>query len=75
MQNFSKNTVIINFHDPLDSDSIHLDSSSEVNPVFYVPLEDSDLDDLTDNRIPYENFFPEADALTEFIYDAYAKEF
>lgn len=65
-----ENTVAISFYDPLDSNGIPLDFSSEVNPIFSIPLEDSDLDDLTNNEILYENFFPEADALAEFIYAA-----
>ncbi len=68
-----ENTVVISFYDPLDSNGIPLNFSSEVNPIFSIPLEDSDLDDLTNSEIPYENFFPETDALAEFIYAAYAK--
>lgn len=66
-----ENTVIINFYDPLDSDNSFLVSSIKINSIFSIPLEDIDLDDLIDSETPYENFFPEADALAEFIYDAY----
>ncbi len=66
-----ENTVIISFHDPLDSDSILLGSSLSTHSIFSISLEDIDFDDLTDSGIPYADFFPEADALAEFIYAAY----
>ena len=72
---FPKNTAVISFCDPalkhIDKDYTHVDYSNVCNDVFYCELDDLDLDYLPEKGYTYESFFPNANDLAEFIYEAY----
>lgn len=75
---FPENTAVISFYDPaikrIDKDYTHVDYSSVCEHVFYSELDDLDLEVLKDRDIPYDMYFPEADEIAEFVYEAYHSE-
>ena len=74
---FPEKTAVISFYDPalkhLDKSYTHIDYSGVCESVFYSELDDLDLYYLADKGLTYETFFPEADAMARFIYDAFDK--
>ena len=72
---FPENTAVISFYDPaikrIDKDYTHVDYSSVCDHVFYSELDDLDLEVLKDRGIHYDMYFPEADEIAEFVYEAY----
>lgn len=71
---FPKNTAVISFFDPPDAfgdeSRIPVDYSGKTNLVFHVAVHDIDLSVLPEFHLTYETYFPEADELAGFIYDA-----
>ncbi|MGN0538129.1 MAG: hypothetical protein ACI4M3_09155 [Acutalibacteraceae bacterium] len=74
---FPRNTAVISFYDPeikrMDRNYTHVDYSHVCKYVFYSEIYDLDLDVLKDKGYTYESYFPEADKMARFIYDAYNK--
>lgn len=72
---FPANTAVISFYDPvikrIDKDYTHVDYSGVCNHVFYSELDDLDLEILKDRGYTYDAYFPEADEIAEFVYEAY----
>lgn len=68
---FQKKAAVISFYDP---PSAHgeppLDYSAETNRVFAIAIYDIDLSVLPEFHLTYDTYFPEADKLAEFIYQA-----
>ncbi len=71
---FLENTVAISFYDPEPhyngTTYFPVDYSKIVDKVFYIPLRDIDIEILPDYNLTYETYFPEAEELAKFIYDA-----
>lgn len=65
-----QNTAVINFYDP---DDAPLDYSGMCDRVFSVAIHDRDPSALADVGLTVETYFPEADAVAEFIYKAKAE--
>ena len=71
-----KNTAIISFHDSLGrgrrclEDYQPIDFTSKCDCVMQIALHDLDPEALSDLGLSVETYFPEADALAEFIYKA-----
>lgn len=71
-----ENTAIISFHDPVDRGHRHLedyepiDFTSKCDRVMQIALHDLDPEALSDFGLSVDTYFPEADALAEFIYKA-----
>lgn len=65
------NTAVISFCDPelkhIDKDYSRVDYTSVCDDVFYCEVDDLDLDYLPEKGYTYENFFPEAPELADFI--------
>ncbi len=72
---FPENTAVISFYDPkikrIDRAYSHVDYSDVCENVFYSELDDLDLDCLKEKGYTYDTYFPEADEIAEFIYNAY----
>lgn len=73
--NIPDNIAVISFYDPPAGapgreDTVPVDYSGKINRVFQVAIEDIYYDELDDICMSYEEFFPEADALAEFILQA-----
>lgn len=72
---FPAHTAVISFCDPelkhIDKDDSRVDYSSVCNDVFYCEVDDLDHDYLAKKGYTYDNFFPEAAELAEFIHKAY----
>lgn len=73
--NFPENTAVISFYDPkikrIDKDYSHVDYSGVCENVFYSELDDLDLDCLKGKGYTYNTYFPEADEIAKFVYNAY----
>ena len=74
---FPENTAVISFCDPeikhIDRDYKPVDYNGVCNKVFYSETDDLDLDVLERKGYTYDTYFPEADEIAEFVYDAYNK--
>lgn len=72
---FPDNTAVISFYDPaikrIDKDYTHVDYSDVCDHVFYSELDDLDLEVLKERGYTYDTYFPEADEIAQFIYEAY----
>lgn len=76
-EGFPEKTAVISFYDPETSlfiaeDYSPVDYKEKTDRLFQVPLHDIDLSVLPEYGLTYETYFPEADALAEFIYSAKA---
>ena len=74
---FPEKTAVISFFDPKTSRHIPedyrpVDYQGKTDRLVSVPLHDIDLSVLPEYGLTYETYFPEADALAEFIYSAKA---
>ncbi len=71
-----ENTAIISFHDPVGRGRRHLedyepiDFTGKCDRVMQIAIHDLDPEALSDFGLSVETYFPEADALAEFIYKA-----
>ena len=71
-----ENTAIISFHDPIGRGRRYLenyepiDFTDKCDRVMQIALHDLDPEALSDFGLSAETYFPEADALAEFIYKA-----
>ena len=72
---FPKNTAVISFCDTaikrIDADYTHVDYRGVCDCVFYSELDDLDLDSIKDKGYTYDLYFPEADEIAEFVYNAF----
>ena len=74
--NTLQNKVIISFHDPVGrgrrcpQDYEPIDFTGKCDRVMQIALHDLDPEALADFGLTVETYFPEADALAEFIYKA-----
>lgn len=68
------NTAIISFYDPKTTrtpkDYTPVDYTGIQNPVMQIPLHDIDLEVLEEYGLTYDTYFPEAEALAQFIRNA-----
>ncbi len=64
---FPDETVVISFCSPPSDYSERVEYRDVCNNVFYLELEDLDIDELEEKGYTYETFFPQADKLAEFI--------
>lgn len=71
---FPKNVAVISFHNPQDSaySSPPVDYSGKTERIFSIAIHDIDLSVLPEFHLTYDTYFPEADSLAEFIYEAKA---
>ena len=73
-KDFPKNAAVISFYDPpgkfRDAEYRPIDYTAKTNFVFQVALHDIDLAVLPKYHLTYETYFPEADDLAEFIFNA-----
>ena len=74
-EGFPEKTAVISFYDPETSrfiaeDYRPVDYKEKTDRLFQVSLHDIDLSVLPEYGLTYETYFPEADALAEFIYSA-----
>lgn len=71
---FPKNSAVISFLDPSDNyhnkNSAPVDYKNKAERIFYVAVHDIDLSVLPKFNLSYDSYFPEADQLAEFIFDA-----
>ena len=71
-----ENAAIISFHDPIGrgrrrlEDYSPIDFSGKCDHVMQIAIHDLDPEALSDFGLTIETYFPEADALAEFIYKA-----
>lgn len=74
---FPENTAVISFYDPiiqkLDNNYSPVDYTNKTDTVFQVALEDIEFAAI-DEAMDYDDYFPEADNLAEFILNAYRKD-
>lgn len=72
---FPRNAAVISFYTPADQKNGDwykpVDYSDKTSRVFPVAIHDIDLEVLPKYGLTYDTYFPEADHLAEFIYDAY----
>lgn len=72
---FPDNTAVISYYDPaikrIDKDYTHVDYDGVCENVFYSELDDLDLEVIKRKGLTYNTYFPEADDMAEFIYNAY----
>ena len=72
---FPENTAVISYYDPkikrIDKDYTHVDYDDVCENVFYSELDDLDLEVIKRKGLTYNTYFPEADEMAEFIYNAY----
>ena len=73
-QGIPENTAVISFYDPAPKGREPIDYSGKARQVFQVALHDIDFDILEMFGLSYEEYFPEADSLAEFILSAQAKD-
>ena len=66
-EGFPKNTAVISFFDP---DGTKFDYTGYTDNVFYVQIYDIDIDVLEKYGLTEKTYFPEADDLAVFIYNA-----
>ena len=74
-EGFPDKTAVISFYDPETSrfiaeDYRPVDYKEKTDRLFRIPLYDIDLSVLPEYGLTYETYFPEADALAEFIHSA-----
>lgn len=68
---FPKNVAVISFYDPPSAYSDPpVDYSAKTKRVFAIAIHDVDLSVLPEYHLTYDTYFPEADKLAEFIYEA-----
>lgn len=68
---FPENVAVISFYDPPSAHSNPpLDYYAKTDRVFAIAIHDIDLSVLPEFHLTYETYFPEADKLAEFIYEA-----
>lgn len=75
LENTLENVAVISFYDPPSmeggvNDNVPYDYSDMIHRVFQVAVEDIYYDELEDYGMSYEEYFPQADALAEFIMQA-----
>jgi len=74
-KDFPENTAVISFYDPaikrIDKDYKHVDYSGKCQRVFYSEVDDLDIGYLGEKGMTYDTYFPEANEIAEFIYNAY----
>lgn len=75
LENTPENVAVISFYDPPSmeggvNDNVPYDYSDMIHRVFQVAVEDIYYDELEDYGMSYEEYFPQADALAEFIMQA-----
>ena len=74
---FPENTAVISFCDPAlkhrYKDYKLVNYNGVCDDVFYVEVDDLDLDVLESKGYTYDTFFPEADEVAEFVYEIYNK--
>lgn len=72
---FPENTAVISYYDPkikrIDKGYTHVDYDGVCGNVFYSELDDLDLEVIKRKGLTYNTYFPEADDMAEFIYNAY----
>lgn len=64
---FPDETVVISFCSPPSDYSERVEYRDVCNNVFYLELEDLDIDELEEKGYTYETFFPKAKKLAKFI--------
>ena len=73
-QDFPKNVAVISFYDPNEGQTAPrykpVDYTGKSDWVFQVAIHDIDLSVLGKFNMTYDTYFPEADQLAKFIYDA-----
>ena len=73
--NFPENTAVISYYDPaikkIDKNYTHVDYSGVCENVFYSELDDLDIEVIKRKGLTYDMYFPEANKIAEFIYNAY----
>lgn len=71
---FPKNAAVISFYDPetrsASSEYKPVDYSSVCGNVFQVCIHDIDIESLEDFGLSFDTYFPEAEALADFIIDS-----
>ena len=73
-----ENVAIISFHDPIDcghrriEDYAPIDFSGKCDRVMQIGIHDLDPDALSDFGLMVDTYFPEVDALSDFIHTAIA---
>lgn len=68
---FPENTAVISFYDPPSNHSNPpVDYSAKAERVLAIAIHDIDLSVLPEFHLTYDTYFPEADKLAEFIYEA-----
>lgn len=67
---FLHNVAVISFYDIGDEP---VDFGNKSEQVFFVCVDDIDIDDLAEYNLTYDEFFPEHNDLAEFIYEAKEK--
>jgi len=68
---FPENVAVISFYDPPSAYSDPpVDYSAKTDRVFKIAIHDIDLTVLPEYHLTYDTYFPEADQLAEFIYEA-----
>lgn len=74
--NFPDNAAVVSFYDPaygMERPSL-LDYQGKPKALITIPLEDIRFDELEEYGFIYEEFFPEAKEVAEFIEKAYKKK-
>lgn len=74
LSDFPENVAVISFYDPEDSyrdkEYKPVDYSEKTDRIFQIAIHDIDLSVLPQYGLTYDTYFPEAEALAEFIYSA-----
>ena len=74
---FPENTAVISYYDTAERHfdgeyvPVDFDGVCSSDDIFYIELDDYDLEFIIRKGGTYESFFSDADALAEFIYKAY----
>ena len=72
---FPKNVAVISFYNPVNlrtgKRDTPVDYSHKTSRVFPIAIHDIDLEILPKYGLTYDTYFPEADKVAEFIYNAY----
>ena len=74
---FPENTAVISYYDTAERHfdgeyvPVNFDGVCSSDDIFYIELDDYDLEFIIRKGGTYESFFSNADALAEFIYKAY----
>ena len=73
-ENFPNNVAVISFYDPellqIDDEYAPVDYARKTERVFTLGLPDIDLDSLEEYDLTYDTYFPEANDVAQFIYNA-----